>query len=344
VHSSSSSTQQVINKFKPIIFSKIKFIIIHLTILFFTVIALLVMLPPLALSPPKVYYMTLHQPNIYPMNGLVSASPLEEHDNYGINGPIGFNATGIIGENSIDAIYPAFSYNLSKIEQFENKNLTTNSSFLPVPDLVSETRTPSQEASTAEDASEITQSAIEKMVNPSSLLSSAIDDIRKSGNDGVDKSQDVQKSTNKTISFLNTEFSTIPLYGMNIPPKDYLIVSSNEAGSDGRGKLFATARLPCNDKHQTPVRVVLLENWSSITYPPLEMHLIDSDSEGQLCMFRVEYPENGIVDSYITTTTAEKSSTRNHVASTAIVLYNSGTSALRFPMASSITISHLGSL
>ena len=128
---------------------------------------------------------------------------------------------------------------------------------------------------------------------------------------------------------------------MNIPPKDYLIVSSDEAGSDGRGKLFATARIPCNDKHQTPVRVVLLENWSSIAYPPPEMHLIESDSEGQLCMFRVEYPENGIVDSYITPTTADKSSTRNVVTSTAIALYNSGASALRFPMASSITISHL---
>lgn len=305
---------------------------------------LTVVLTPLALAPPKVYYLTLHQPNIYPMNGLVSASPLEEHDNYGINGPKGFNANGITGGNSTEAIYPAFNYNLSEIEQPENRNLTTDSSFLPVPDLVSEARTPPQEASTAEDASEITQSAIEKMVNPSSLLSSAIDDIRRSGNNGADISQDVQKSTNKTISFLNTEFSTIPLFGMNIPPKDYLIVSSDEAGSDGRGKLFATARIPCNDKHQTPVRVVLLENWSSIAYPPPEMHLIESDSEGQLCMFRVEYPENGIVDSYITPTTADKSSTRNVVTSTAIALYNSGASALRFPMASSITISHLASL
>jgi hypothetical protein len=337
-------SQQVINKFKPFIFSMIELIIKHLTILFITVMILTIVLPLLASPPLNVFQLTTHQPKIYLMNGFVSASSLEEHANHSIDGPIVFNASGIIGESSTNAIYPAFNYSLTEINQPENKDLTTNSSFLPIPDLGSETGTPSHEASTAEVASEMTQSAIEKMVNPSSLLSSAIDDIRESGNNDADNSQDVQSAPNKTISFLNTEFSTIPLYGMNIPPKDYLIVSSDEVSDGERDKLFATARIPCNDKRETHLRVVLLENWSSIAYPPPKMHLIHGETEGQLCMFRIEYPENGIADSYITPTNTDKSSTRNPIASTAIALYNSGASALRFPMASSITISHLGSL
>jgi hypothetical protein len=209
---------------------------------------------------------------------------------------------------------------------------------------MSETVTPSQESSTAADASEMTQSAIEKMVNPSSLLSSAIDDIRESGPSNSQKSQDVQTTQNKTTSFLNTKFSTIPLYGMDIPPKDYLVVSSDEVGSSETGKLFATSRIPCDDKHETSLRVVLLENWSSIVYPPPRMHLIDGNSDGGLCMFRIEYPEKDIVDSYISPTVADKSSIHDDIApSIAIALYNSGSSALKFPMASSITISNLGS-
>jgi len=303
----------------------------------------MLILPLLALPLLKTDYMAMHEPITNPIDGIVLASPLEEHDNYSINGPSGFNANGIIGANSSDAIYPAFNYSLTEIGQPENKDLTINSSFLPVPDLMSETGTPSQEDSNAQNASETTQSAIEKMVNPSSLLSSAIDDIRESGTSGAEKSRDVQTKPNKTLNFLNTDFSTIPLYGMNIPPKDYLIISSDEVGGE-RGKLFATARIPCDDKHETPLRVVLVENWSRIGYPPPKMHLIDSDTDGGLCMFRIEYPEKGIVDSYITPTTAGQSSIHDLSASTVIALYNSGTSALRFPMASSITISYLGSL
>ncbi len=299
----------------------------------------------LALISPKVYHTTMHQQDNYSMIEVAFASQLQESENYSFNGSIGFNASGIIGKNSSDAIYPAFNFSLTEIEQAKNKDMaTTNSSFLPVPDLISESRPQAHQAPTAEEGSELTQSAIEKMVNPSSLLSSAIDDIRESGNIDSDKSPDVQSVDNKTISFLNTEFSTIPLYGMNIPPKDYLVISSDEVNYDKREKLFATARIPCNDRHETAMRVVLLENWSSIAYPPPNMHLIDGGSEGQLCMFRIEYPDNEIVESHVTPITTEnKGSNRNPVESTSIALYNSGTSAVRFPTASSITVTHLDS-
>ena len=191
----------------------------------------MIMLPLSAQSLPGTNYMAMHEAFANPIDGIVLASPLEKNDDYSPNGSFGFNSNGIVGGNSSDAIYPAFNYSLSEIEQPENKDLTINSSVLPVPDLMSETGTPSQESSTAADASEMTQSAIEKMVNPSSLLSSAIDDIRESGSSNPQGSQDVQPTQNKSISFLNTKFSTIPLYGMNIPPKDYLVVSSDEVGS-----------------------------------------------------------------------------------------------------------------
>jgi hypothetical protein len=302
------------------------------------------MLPLLAQPPPRTDYMAMHVAITNPIGGIVLATPLEKNENHSINGPFEFNANEIVGGNSSDAIYPAFNYSPSLIEQPENKDLTINSSFLPVPDLMSENGIPSQESSTATDASEMTQSAIEKMVNPSSLLSSAIDDIRESGPSNSQKSQDVQTTQNKTISFLNTEFSTIPLYGMSIPPKDYLIVSSDEVGSSETGKLYATPRIPCDDKHETSLRVVLLENWSSIVYPPPRMYLIDGNSDGGLCMFRIEYPEKGVADSYISPIVADKSPSHDDIApSIAIALYNSGSSALKFPMASSITISNLRS-
>jgi hypothetical protein len=336
-------SQQVINKFKPIIFSKIELIIKHLAILSVTTMVVIMIVSLFALYSPKVSHIPMHQQDNYPIIDVAFASSLQDSDSPSLNGLIGFNASGIIGKNSSDAIYPAFNYSLTEIEQAKSKNLTTtNSSFLPVPGFISESRLQAHQAPSAAEGGDLTQNAIEKMVNPSSLLSSAIDDIRESGNIDSDKAPDVQSVHNKTTSFLNTEFSTIPLYGMNIPPKDYLIISSDEVNYNKGEKLFVTARIPCNDKHETALRVVMLENWSSIAYPPPNMHLIDGGAEGQLCMFRIEYPEKGIVESYVTPVPTEvKASSRNLVESTAIALYNSGASALRFPAASSITVTHL---
>ncbi|MGH9983916.1 MAG: hypothetical protein ACRD8W_08165, partial [Nitrososphaeraceae archaeon] len=304
---------------------------------------LMIMIPLLALPPARVYHITMHEPGSSPLNSNVLASPVKELDSYSNAGSFGFDADGIIGENTSDAIYPAFNFSLTETDRPQNKDLTISSSFLPVPDLMSETGTPAQGASTAEDASEMTQSAIEKMVNPSSLLSSAMDDIRQSGVSNTDASPQAQTALNKTISVLNTEFSTIHLYGTDIPPKDYLVVSSDEESGDDKSKIFATARIPCNDKHETPLRVVLMENWSSIAYPPPKMHLIEGVPDGELCMFRIEHPDKEIVDSYITPNIADKSSIHDLVETTAIALYNSGATAIKFPKASSITISHLSS-
>lgn len=314
-----------------------------MTILFITIMILMIMIPLLALPPARVYHITMHEPESSPLNSNVLASPVKEHDSDSVAGSFGFDADGIIGENTSDAIYPAFNFSLTETAQPQNKDLTINSSFLPVPDLMSETGTPAQEASTAEDASEMTQSAIEKMVNPSSLLSSAIDDIRQSGVSNTDASPQAQTAPNKTINLLNTEFSTIHLYGTDIPPKDYLVVSSDEERGGDKSKIFATARIPCNDKHETPLRVVLLENWSSIAYPPPKMQLIDGVPDGELCMYRMEYPDKEFAESYITPNIADKGSIHEFVETTAIALYNSGASAIKFPKASSITISHLGS-
>ena len=117
---------------------------------------LMMMLSHLAPYPPSVYNMTMHLQNIYPMIDLAFASPLKEVDNYNIYGPIGFNASEIIGENSTNAIFPAFNYSLTGVDQPENKEVTTNSSFLPVPDLAFETGIQSQQTSTAKDANEMT--------------------------------------------------------------------------------------------------------------------------------------------------------------------------------------------
>ena len=268
-----------------------------------------------------------------PLNNNVLASPVKDHDSNSVAGSFGFDADGIIGENTSDAIYPAFNFSLTETAQPQNKDLTINSSFLPVPDLMSETGTPAQEASTAEDASEMTQSAIEKMVNPSSLLSSAIDDIRQSGVSNTDASPQAQTAPNKTINLINNEFSTIHLYGTDIPPKDYLVVSSDEESGGEKSKIFATARIPCNEKHETPLRVVLLENWSSIAYPPPKMQLINGVPDGELCMYRIGYPDKELADSYITPNIADKSSIHEFVETTAIALYNSGASAIKFPKA-----------
>ena len=285
----------------------------------------------------------MHEPDSSPLNNKVLASSVKDHDSKSVAGSFGFDADGIIGENTSDAIYPAFNFSLTETAQPQNKDLTINSSFLPVPDLMSETGTPAQEASTAEDASEMTQSAIEKMVNPSSLLSSAIDDIRQSGASNTDASPQAQTAPNKTINLINNEFSTIHLYGTDIPPKDYLVVSSDEESGGEKSKIFATARIPCNEKHETPLRVVLLENWSSIAYPPPKMQLINGVPDGELCMYRIGYPNKELADSYITPNIADKSSIHEFVETTAIALYNSGPSAIKFPKASSITISHLSS-
>jgi hypothetical protein len=288
----------------------------------------MIVLLPSVFRPPSVNNMIIHQPSIYPS---LYASV------HSISGSIGFNASGIIGEGSNYTTYPAFDYIHTQNGQPRSNDLTANSSFLPVPDLISESRAP--EASTAKEASEMTQSAIENMVNPSSLLSSAIDDIRQSGSAGADNSQDDRPLHNMSTSFIDSRFSTIPLYGVDIPPKDYLTVSSYETVDGGNAKLFVTLSIPCDDNHETPLRLVLLENWSSITYPPPKMHLIYDNPDGELCMFRVEYPENRVPDSQVSPSAEDKGSHRSPITSTSIALYNSGTSELKLPAASSITVS-----
>jgi hypothetical protein len=72
------------------------------------------------------------------------------------------------------------------------------------------------------------------------------------------------------------------------------------------------------------------------------MQLINGVPDGELCMYRMEYPDKEFAESYITPNIAEESSIHDLVQTTAIALYNSGASAIKFPKASSITISHLG--
>ncbi|HZD36894.1 MAG TPA: hypothetical protein VE130_16935 [Nitrososphaeraceae archaeon] len=295
--------------------------------MFIAVTALIIVLLSSALKPPTVNSMITHRPSIY-FTSFVSA--------HTINGSIGFNASGVIDEYSNYTTYPAFDYIQTINGLARTNDLTANSSFLPVPDLTSATRTP--EASTAQEASEMTQSAIENMVNPSSLLSSAIDDIRKSGSNEADNSQDNQPADNMSTSFITNRFSTIPLYGAVIPPKDYLIVSSYNDGWNA--KISATARIPCDGNHETPLKLVLLENWSSITYPPPKMHIVYDNPEGQLCMFRIEYPENSIIDLHVPPIPpADEDSIDGPVTSISLALYNSGTSELKLPAGSSITVS-----
>lgn len=305
----------------------------------------MVVLPPIFMLT-FVYNMISPQPSIYPLDGLfVSASPLEGYE-YSTNGAIGFDASGVIDESSNYTIYPAFDYGNTKIEQPQNDDLTANSTFLPVPDIVSEARTPSQETSIAQDASQMTQNAIERMVNPSSLLSSAIDDIRESGSNPADDSQnddDYEPESSLNSSFLINGFSTFQLYGMKIPPKDYLIVSSYEASEGVKANFFATVRVPCDNNHETPLRLVLLENWSSITYPPPKMQLIHASPEGHLCMFKVEYQEDRNTVSHIVQSPENAGTSSSHIKSTAVALYNSGSSELKLPAASSIAVSRLGS-
>lgn len=329
-------SQWIINKFKPFIFSKIEFIIRYLSILFITILVpMMILILPIPQS--IAYYTHTYDRITFPMSSIVSATPLEPL-------PTGFNASGIIEGNPDGAIYPAFNYSIMEFQAPEKKYIATNSSFLPVPDLISEGRAPSDEVSIAQDASEITQSAIEKIVNPSSLLSSAIDDIRESGIEAKNPGE-IHPVPREIINFFDSEFSTIPLYGMNIPPKDYLIVSSAEGTTTNDiAKVFATVRIPCNDKLETPLRVVLLENWSSIAFPVPEMHLIDVSTEASLCMFRLEYPVKGFGDSYVTPANLDMKPSRHTIAATAIAIYNSGSSDLKFPVASSITISRVGSL
>jgi hypothetical protein len=330
-------SQWIINKFKPFIFSKIEFMIGYLSILFITILVPMTMILILPIPQSNGYYTYMYDRIKFPMSSIVFATPLEPR-------PIGFNASGIIEGNLDGAIYPAFNYSLMEFQAPEKKDVTANSSYLPVPDLISESRAPSDEVSIAQDASEITQSAIEKIVNPSSLLSSAIDDIRESGIE-AENPEEVHPVPRERINFLDSEFSTIPLYGMNIPPKDYLIVSSaEETTTNDIAKVFATVRFPCNDKHETPLRVVFLQNWSSIAFPVPEMHLIDVSTEASLCMFRLEYPDKGFGGSYVTPANLDMKPSRRTVDATAIAIYNSGSSDFKFPMASSITISRVGSL
>ncbi|MGH9974687.1 MAG: hypothetical protein ACRD8Z_02470, partial [Nitrososphaeraceae archaeon] len=66
-------SQQLINKFKPIIFSKIELIIKHLTVLSITTMVVIMTVSLLALISPKVYHITMHQQNNYSMIEVASA-------------------------------------------------------------------------------------------------------------------------------------------------------------------------------------------------------------------------------------------------------------------------------
>lgn len=243
------------------------------------------------------------------------------------------------------AEYPAFEsayFNDSDIQ------LTANGSILPIPELSPETNSmeTSQENSlVAEKASESTQLAIERMVNPSSLLSSAMEDIRQSGEgNATDPAIGANPSSSSlSPSFLGQDvrFSTIHLYGKIIQAKDFLIISGNEEAGSKMG-IYVMAKIPCDDSQNTPLKFIILENWSSIAYPLPEMHLVEGVPNGELCMFRFKYPESGIEDSDIVPNEMNGSNDAiDRLSTIGVALYNSGASSIKFPKTASITLSHI---
>jgi hypothetical protein len=269
------------------------------------------------------------------------ATDLTKSNNYPFMRPLGFAENKTIIQNESGTSYPAFNYGFAEINQTHSKGSDIVNPFLPMPDLKPEVGT-SPEATKAEEASQDTQMEIERMVNPSTLLSSAINDIRESGGNSTEHDSKVNGTSNQTKTMVNAEFSTIHLYGKNIPPKDYLIIETSEATD--YIQIYATARIPCNDAHKTPLKIILLENWSKIIYPLPEMHLVKEIPNGELCMFRIEYPKSSTEASQLppkswgSTTNVIDTSNMGMVAT---VLYNSGVSDINFPKGSSVTLSHI---
>jgi hypothetical protein len=268
------------------------------------------------------------------------ATDVTKSNNYTFMRPVGFAENEAMMQNESESTHHAFNYRSAEINQTHSKGSEIVSSFLPMPDLKPEVST-SPEATKAEEASQDTQTEIERMVNPSTLLSSAINDIRESGGNNTKPDSKVSGGSYQTKTMVNGEFSTIHLYGKNIPPKDYLIIETIEITN--KIQIYATARIPCNGAHETPLKIILLENWSKIIYPLPEMHLVKEIPDGELCMFRIEYPESGTEASQLppksggTSTNVKQSSNKGMVAT---VLYNSGVSNTNFPKGSSVTLSH----
>lgn len=226
-------------------------------------------------------------------------------------------------------------------------HFTAKGSFPPIRELSPEmnlTET-SDENSVAEKASQSTQLAIEKMVNPSSLLSSAIEDIRQSGEGNATDlpigANPPSPSPSFSPSFLGQDvgFSTIHLYGKIIQAKDFLIISANEEAGSEIG-IYVMARIPCDDSQNTLLKFIILENWTSIAYPLPEMHLVEGVPNGELCMFRFEYPESE--DSDILRDSINGSND-GATSTMAVALYNSGASSIKFPKTASITLSYIRS-
>jgi len=227
-----------------------------------------------------------------------------------------------------------------------NIHFTAKGSFPPIRELSPEMNSTetSDETSVAEKASQSTQLAIEKMVNPSSLLSSAIEDIRQSGASNATDlpigANPPSPSPSFSPSFLGQDagFSTIHLYGKIIQAKDFLIISANEEAGGEIG-IYAMARIPCDNSQNTLLKFIILENWTSIAYPLPKMHLVEGVPNGELCMFRFEYPESE--DSDILRDSINGSNDGADRQSTmAVALYNSGASSIKFPKTASITLSY----
>lgn len=269
------------------------------------------------------------------------ATDLTKSNNYTFMRPLGFAENETMMQNESETSHPAFNNGLAEINQTHSKESDIISSFLPMPDLKPEVGT-SPEATKAEEASQDTQMEIERMVNPSTLLSSAINDIRESGGNSTEHDSKVNGTSNQTKTMVNAEFSTIHLYGKSIPPKDYLIIDTREVTN--KIQIYATARIPCNDARETPLKIILLENWSKIFYPLAEMHLVKEIPDGELCMFGIEYPESGTEASQLPPKSWGPPTNvidTSNMGIVATVLYNSGVSDINFPKGSSVTLSHI---
>jgi hypothetical protein len=177
---------------------------------------------------------------------------------------------------------------------------------------------------------------INSVMSPKALLSSAIDQIRKSTSKDISSSN--QTAVRSTTVFLNS--GVMQLANQNIPSKDFILIYYGDRNSITYGKIYA--KLPCDYNSKTMLQI-LVDNKSSQLLP-----LTGLSQPGLTCMYSTDVSNNLSTSANVNTRTnitglqAQSNSMKNQTSnlnSTAIELFNPTRYPVVLPSTSSVAIS-----
>lgn len=188
---------------------------------------------------------------------------------------------------------------------------------------------------TSSNPANAAQNLIGSFLNPKVLLSSAIDQIRKST--GSVRSESSSSRNNTPVVW---DYDTVLLSRQIIPPNDFISIF-NTLPDDMDGHV--STKLPCNTNSTTPLKIYVAK--ISVGQTPqvksVPLQIVNQLSKpGYMCVYHADIPSTTVSskDTKVNNTRATISQLKDNLTTTSIELFNPTTSQITLPDTSSAAI------